>query len=149
MKLAEHENLCGINIRNAEKHYGGRYVGDFCIKNKDGNWANEPVAVFYQPNPPEGLTNKYFGLFVRDDSVYIVNADSAFDEPITGIVTKDNLVYYSRYRHDYREIDGLMIDGGRDYVKTNTDRLVEFTVVDGEVVFIGNPPSIQENQVSP
>ena len=41
-------------------------------------------------------------------------------EPFEGIQIGDN-VYYSHYRHDYRECGPVAIDGGRDYVKLSGD----------------------------
>lgn len=50
-----------------------------------------------------------------------MNALSAVENDIAGIVAKNGDVIYSRYRHDYRMSpdNSVMIDGGRDYTKNN------------------------------
>lgn len=110
-----------LNIPKVEENYGAKFVGDFCIKTKNG-WSEEPVAIFYQPNPDVEKGHKhYFGLFVRDDSIYITDGTSAFSEPIVGIVTRGGEVIFSRYRHNFVEREGVFIDGGRDYVRVGGD----------------------------
>jgi hypothetical protein len=106
-----------ISIPKVEEKYGAKFVGDFCVKTKSGGWSEEPIAIFYQPNPNVALGHKhYFGLFVRGESMYITDGTSAFSEPIVGIVTPGGEVIFSRYRHDFVEREGVFIDGGRDYV---------------------------------
>ena len=94
-----------------------------------------------QPNPDrsKGHSN-YFGMYSAPGiGPMITNAESAFSEPITGLLTEDGEVIVSRYRHDYVEKGPYMIDGGRDYLRTsgnNADgKLVKVTVVDGEFQF--------------
>ncbi len=109
-----------IDIEKAEKKYGAKYIGDFCLKTKHGGWSEEPAAVFYQPTPDVSLGHThYFGLFERGGIMYITKGDSAFEEPIVGIVGVDGEVVYSRYRHDFRALKSLdqFIDGGRDYCR--------------------------------
>lgn len=110
----------GIDIKKAEAHYGGKYIGDFCLKSTENTWVNEPVSIFYQPNPNITLGHShYFGLFIRNGIRYITKGDNAFSEPIVGIVGKDGEVVYSRYRWDFRALSDKSgcIDGGRDYLK--------------------------------
>jgi hypothetical protein len=64
----------------------------------------------------------------------ISNAESAFSEPITGILTDDDEVIVSRYRHDFVVKEGYMIDGGRDYTRSSGGKFVTITVKDGEFV---------------
>lgn len=126
-------------IATIEKEYNAKYMGFWCTRRPSGGWNEQPVDVFYVANPDrsKGHTN-YFGLFVRDNASYIVDASSAFDAPITGILTNDGEVIVSRYRHDYVEKNGYIIDGGRDYLKCGGNSLTTFvnvSVVDGEFVF--------------
>ena len=96
-------------------------MGYWATKRLDGkSWNESPVDVFYQPNPDtsKGHTH-YFGMFVQQGSVWITEASTAFSDPITGVLTESGEVIVSRYRHDYVEKDGKMIDGGRDYVRSN------------------------------
>lgn len=129
-------------IRAVCTQYNAKYLGSWCIKDKNGNWTERPVEVFYQRNPDthKGHSN-YFGLFLNlYNSVMICNAESAFSESIPGIL-EDGLVYVSRYRHDYvtiPDVEGAFIDGGRDYLRYNAsidNKFVIVKVVDGEFVF--------------
>jgi hypothetical protein len=106
--------------------------------------------VFYQPNPDTSAGHThYFGMFIKTDpysgegsgSVYITEASSAFSDPIAGILTDDGEVIVSRYRHDYVEKDGRMIDGGRDYVRASMHPTVNITV-DGDQFVITEPEDI-------
>ena len=131
-------------IRTIEERYGAKYMGYWCTKNTRGQWNESPVDVFYQPNPDisKGHTN-YFGMFVRDASVYITEASTAFSDPISGIPTDDGEVIVSRYRHDYVTKDGRMIDGGRDYVRTSLHPTVMVTV-DGDRFVITERENVEE-----
>ena len=124
-------------IRKIEEMYGGKYIGYWAIKNTRGDWNESPVDVFYQSNPDtrKGHTH-YFGIFTRNGQVFITNAESAFSEPITGVLTEDGEVIVSRYRHDYVTKGSKMIDGGRDYVKSSAGGpFVNVVVNDGEFAF--------------
>ena len=117
-----------INIKKIEQKYNAKYIGDFCLKTRDGSWSESPAAIFWQEKPPvEGYSN-YFGLFVRDDRLFITSGESAFETPIEGIVSADGEVVYSRYRWDMRGLsdDSGYIDGGRDYVKISAGKNGEF-----------------------
>ncbi len=134
-------------IRKIEENYGAKYMGYWCTKRPNGGWNDSPVDVFYQPNPDttKGHTH-YFGMFIKRDpysgegtgSVYITEASTAFSEPIAGIPTNDGEVIVSRYRHDYVEKDGRMIDGGRDYTRSSMHPTVTVTV-DGDKFVIAEP----------
>lgn len=124
-------------IRKIEEKYNAKYMGYWCTKRPNGGWNDSPVDVFYVENPDtsKGHTN-YFGMFIKTDpysgestgSVYITEASTAFSDPISGIVTDDGEVIVSRYRHDYVEKDGHMIDGGRDYTRSSMHPTVMVTV---------------------
>ena len=123
-------------ILRIEDKYESRYMGFWCTKRPDGNWNEQPVEVFYQPNPDiEAGHSYYFGLFT--DSIgraMITNAESAFSEPMTGVICEDGEVLVSRYRHDYRTKGDRMIDGGRDYTRSSLHPTATVTVVDGNFV---------------
>lgn len=124
-------------IRKIEDMYKAKYMGYWCTKTPSGIWNEMPLDVFYQPNPKveEGHTH-YFGLYRNyAGEVCITSADSAFSDPMYGVLCEDNEVIISRYRHDYQEKEGKMIDGGRDYLRTNQGmRLVKVTVDNGQFV---------------
>ena len=124
-------------IKAVEEKYGATFMSSWAIKKKDGGWFDEPVDVFYQPNPDTSKGHShYFGIFIRTGEAYITNAESAFSEPITGVVTKNGDVLVSRFRHDFQSKDGAMIDGGRDYLRMSAgDKTVSITVDGDKFVF--------------
>jgi len=122
------------------KQYGAQYMGYWTIKRESG-WSDQPVDVFYQPNPDVNKGHShYFGMFrtFKGDAM-ITKADSAFSEPITGLLTENGEVIVSRYRHNCVVKGPFMIDGGRDYLRTSGNsadgKLVKVTVVNGEFQF--------------
>jgi hypothetical protein len=120
------------SIKKIENHYGAKYMGYWCIRDKTGNWSDVPVEVFYQPNPDISKGHShYFGLFVQDETVMrITNASSAFSGQINGIL-EDDIVYVSRYRHDFTRTPRRenIIDGGRDYLNLSGDPITELVSV--------------------
>ena len=114
-----------------------RFMGHWCTKGPRGGWNESPVDVFYQSRPDVEKGHKhYFGLLRHNGQLFICDATSAFSEPITGVLATDGEVVVSRFRHDYQERKGVMIDGGRDYLKTSSSvSLVLVTVKAGEFVF--------------
>ena len=70
---------------NQFKNNNAVYVADLCLKDRDGNWANEPAAIFYQENPPTGYSN-YFAIIVRGQQTFIASGISAVEQPIVGIL---------------------------------------------------------------
>ena len=107
-------------IAKVENMYNAKYVFESCLKTRTGGWSNYPVAIFYTEEAhPEG--SNYFGLY-RDDygQFMITNGISATEEFDALQIGED--IIYSRYRHDYREQFGAMVDGGRDYFKRSADK---------------------------
>jgi hypothetical protein len=65
------------------------------------------------------------------DKPYIANADRIEDFTFGMVENDDGDLEYSRSRHDYKEFkNGNVIDGGRDYIRSNGKVLV-FVVRDG------------------
>lgn len=122
--------LTESSIRKLEKIKNCQYMGFWCTRTASGNgWNHTPVDVFYQPNPDVHAGHShYFGIFYRNDAMYICDAKSAFDEPITGIITDDGEVIVSRYRHDYVTKGNHMIDGGREYTRSSLSPMASITV---------------------
>ena len=103
-------------VKAVEEQKNAKYIGYWTGRTKIDTWGEKPLDVFYQAEPEEGFSN-YFGLVVKDDKVLITDALSCFEEPMIGI-EEDDVVYVSRFRHDYVQTpSGKIIDGGRDYVK--------------------------------
>lgn len=122
-------------IAKVEKLYNAKYVFESCLKTRDGNWCNMPVAIFYTEKAhPEG--SNYFGLYRTDfGDVMITNGISA-TEPFDALKVGEDIIY-SRYRHDYREYNGAMVDGGRDYFKHNMHGVpVKLVVVKDHLVVV-------------
>ena len=73
-----------LNIDAIEDHYGSQYIGDFCLKSKNGGWTDQLFAIFYQPNPNFELGHThYFGITTTDNGqILITNGESAFSEGI-------------------------------------------------------------------
>ena len=122
-------------INKIEDYYNAKFMGSWCIKDKFGNWNDEPVDVFFQYEPDEtkGETN-YFGVFKGYDAegkmnIYICDATSAFLEPIYGVLADDGEVLISRYRADKKEKNNHMIVGGRDFIqKSEHSKVIEVAV---------------------
>jgi hypothetical protein len=119
-------------IKIIEDKMNARYVFESCLKNKNGGWANMPVAVFYTETAhPEG--SNYFGVYQNmDGKTMIANAITA-TEPFDGVAIDDEVIY-SRYRHDFREHNGVFVDGGRDYTKYGGERINEAKIVQLKVI---------------
>lgn len=123
------------DIEKIQQLKNATYMGYWAIRTKTGSWSDEPVDVFYTPNPDtsKGHTN-YFGMLVQNSVLYITEASSAFSEPIAGMPTPDGEVLVSRYRHDYVTKGDRMIDGGRDYIRASMHNTVAVTVINSEFV---------------
>ena len=116
------DNSCSILSKRAidlvENKYNAKYVFESCIKNKSGQWYNFPAAIFYTEEPhPEG--SNYFALYRACDEWMISNGITATEE--FDAVKIGETVYYSRYRHDLRNVPGGFVDGGRDYLRWSGD----------------------------
>lgn len=124
-------------IKTIEDLKGAKYIGYWCTKRPKGGWNEMPVDVFYVENPDRSLGHSnYFGMFrTHDNQVMITNAESCFSEPLVGSVCDDGEVIVSRYRHDYVEKKGAMIDGGRDYTRTNLCKTVRVEINGAEFTF--------------
>jgi hypothetical protein len=134
-----------LNVEEAEKIYNAKFVGEFCLKNTQGGWANFPVSVFYQEEPPEPEFSNYFGLYycpIRE-GVMITDAKVVAEKSFAGVVLKNGVdIIYSRYRHDYvTGSEGEMIDGGRDYLRCRVPPPaynVSLQIIDGEIEVIND-----------
>jgi len=122
------------DIAKVEEKYNAKFVGQFCLKTRDGQWANSPADVYWQATPPVAGYSNYFGLIIQGGTLYITSGAAGVEPIITAAVAKDGEIIYSRYRHDYRTSkDGsVFIDGGRDYTKGGNGKYINIKVVDGE-----------------
>ena len=107
-------------ITKIEEMYNAKYVFESCLKTKDGGWSNFPVAIFYTEKAhPQG--SNYMGLYVDSYNRLLVTNGISATEEFDALQIGENIIY-SRYRHDYREQFGAMVDGGRDYFRRSADR---------------------------
>ena len=92
-----------------------RYVCTTDLKASD-----VPVDVFYRATPHPEFGNRYFGLYhdhFRGHTM-ITNADEV-EELEFGMIEVDGKYYYSQSHHDYKVVEGKMIDGGRAYIRSS------------------------------
>lgn len=143
--LTFRKSECGVKIEEVESRMNCTFVGDFCIKDRRGQFVEQTVAIFWQETPPQEGYSNYFALFVRDGKVYITSGETAFDSPIYGIVARNGEIVYSRHRWDCRSSsDGsVMIDGGRDYMRLVGDTSISAQQVELKV----NGPIVEVHPV--
>lgn len=133
------------SIKIIENKYSAKYMCDLSILDKNDNWVNIPVAIFYQKKPSKPEYSNYFGIYSEFNARYgkynwnICDARSILSEtsPLVGVVADSGEIIYSRYRHDYVSSTdrSVYIDGGRDYTKTNKpDKLIKLDIIDYTIV---------------
>ena len=96
--------------------------------------SDVPVDIFYRSTPHPQFGNRYFGLYhdhVRGHTM-ITNAD-AVESLEFGMIKVDGKYYYSQSHHDYKVVGDKMIDGGRLYIKTNSNTVV-MRVINGKFI---------------
>lgn len=114
-----------IDIQRVEEHYaeasGGKvlYVGDLSIRERFGNYSNDPYPIFWQEKTVKPEHSHYFGLTFNRFSggLAIFDGSSAAEGEWFGLMHKQTgEIIFSRAGHDYRKTrDGsIMVDGGRD-----------------------------------
>ena len=92
------------------------------------------MDIFYRATPHPQFGNRYFGLYIDQlDRVMITNADAIEDAHFAMIEDANGDLHYSAHRHDYKTVDGKMVDGGRAYVRAS-GATIPYRVVDGELV---------------
>lgn len=130
-------NYWELDISKIEQKYNAKYIGDFCVRTSSGNWSEDPSALFYAeaPDTEKGHTH-YFGIRKYMGKYVIHKGDSAFENGIRGVRAENGQIIYSRYRHDYVKSDdgSVFVDGGRDYLRTNTRNIVNFKIEKDKLV---------------
>lgn len=134
-----------------EERYNATYVGDLCIAlTNNKGWSDQPVAVFWQKDPPPNMSN-YFGLFfTAEKQAMITGAASVSEGQWQGVIAKDGEVVFSRWRHDCRSTsDGTgMADGGRDYFR-GYGTPVFLRMQDGRMVIVDETDADTKEKPSP
>jgi hypothetical protein len=128
-----------IIIEKAEKHFNAKFVCESPLKEGAG-WRDYSSLIFYNeiahPQGSNYLAISY--VLSGDGKVDLVVSDgiSATLEDFTGIVDGDEVIY-SRFRHDYRVgKTGVVIDGGRDYVRSSNGHLVIMRVINDKLEIV-------------
>lgn len=101
------------------------------------NHGTQSVDIFYRETPHPSFGNYYFGIYCNNvkGGLYITNADIVEELEFNLIKDDDDSLHYSRHRHDYVVINnGNMIDGGRAYVRTNTNNILKYVVRKGQMI---------------
>ena len=82
--------------------------------------SDVPVDVFYRETPHPEFGNRYLGIFYDNfrGCMMITNADIV-ESLEFGMIEVDGKYYYSQSHHDYKVVEGKMIDGGRAYIRSN------------------------------
>ena len=124
-----------LNTEMIEKHYSEKdgvpikYVCSTDLKASD-----VPMDIFYRETPHPEFGNRYFGLYVSptNSDLMITNADYVEKLEFGMVEDKDGDLWYSQCHHDCIFIDGNMIDGGRQYIRSQGDVQL-FKVINGEM----------------
>jgi outer membrane protein assembly factor BamB len=100
----------------------------------DLHHTDSPEDIYYRDTPHPTFGNKYFSLRVYGDNVYIANADKIEEKTFGCVEDDDGNLQYSQFRHEYKTFNnGNMIDGGREYIRSNVIPKIYF-VKDGTMV---------------
>ena len=123
-----------FDIKKVIKHYEekDKVAISYCCTS-ELTISDTPIDIFYRSTPHPEFGNRYFGLFSYDGNVMIIDADVVETLDFGMITDKEGTYHYSECRHDYKEIDGQMIDGGRAYIRCSTGYEL-FKVKDGVFV---------------
>ena len=102
--------------------------------------SDRPLDIFYRSTPHPKFHNRYFGIHNKifgmdgesnyEGGVIITNADVVESYDFGMIEDNAGTWWYSQSHHDYRKINGKVIDGGRVYVRGNGFEI--YRIVDGK-----------------
>ena len=129
-------NLTNEQIKKIEEVKNAKFVCDTQLPTKNGNWSDIPVSIFYGNKEHPVSKSRYFGIFFDENNkIMITDGSSVVDSLISAVCSDDGEIIYSRYRHDYRisKDESVFIDGGRNYIRSNTSNVVNLTIKNGEL----------------
>lgn len=97
--------------------------------------SDVPVDVFYRDTPHPEFGNRYFGIYHDKyrDVTMITNADVVEELQFGMIEDKNGDLWYSQCHHDCLHVDGKMIDGGRQYIRSSGGAQI-WKVQNGEMI---------------
>ena len=93
----------------------------------------QAMDIFYRETPHPEFGNRYFGIQQHSEEVYISNADKVEELIFAMIQDNAGTYHYSQSLHDFKVIDGKMIDGGRQYIRAG-GKYDLFIIKDGQFV---------------
>lgn len=141
IKILKHTIFKEKGIKVIEDKYNSKYIGDFEIS---GNMDfTKSGAVFYQTNPnlSKGHSNYFciYNDYTADPNTYILILKNTYITKwdklnFKGVKAGEDILI-SCHRHHYHEQDGIFIDGGFDYVRTNGE-IVDVQLINGELIKI-------------
>lgn len=133
--VIKHEPL--LDTAKIEKHYtekDGVNVKYVCTSAV--GYQSFAADIFYRETPHPEFGNHYFGLylnqFANDAQIMIANVDKIEDFEFGMIKDEEGSYHYSAHRHDYKCINGKVIDGGRAYIRSRDHDVKVFKIKDGE-----------------
>jgi hypothetical protein len=131
----KHEPI--LDTKKIVEHYSkkdGVPVKYVCTSALDGE--AQAMDIFFRETPHPEFGNKYFGLFMDKIAghLMITNADKIENSDFGMIQDSEGVWHYSAHRHDYKEIEGKVIDGGRAYIRSNGNASI-YKIKDGDFVF--------------
>lgn len=95
---------------------------------------NEVEDIFYRETPHPKFGNRYFGLVMLNNKLYIRNADDIENKTFGCVESDDGFLEYSQCRWHFKKFEnGNMIDGGRAYIK-HSGKVSVFVVKNGEMI---------------
>ena len=89
--------------------------------------SDRPLDIFYRSTPHPKFHNRYFGIYNKNFGIY---RESNYEGGL--IITNADGVESYEFGHDYQEVDGKAVDGGRVYIRGNGFEI--YTIVDGKFV---------------
>lgn len=113
-----------LDVEAVEKHYSekdGVPIKYVCTSALDTGTISADIYFRETPHPEFG--NRYFGLYKRygledlSATLMICGADQIEDLEFEMVQDRNGKWHYSQDRHDFYDIGGLYIDGGRAYLK--------------------------------
>ena len=123
-----------LDTKEVIKHYEEKdNVPITYICTTDLRVSDCPVDIFFRESPHPEFGNRYFGLYAYNGDLMICNADKVEELIFAMIQDNAGTYHYSQSLHDFKVIDGKMIDGGRQYIRAG-GKYDLFIIKDGQFV---------------
>lgn len=110
-----------FDVEKVTEHYTNKDgVPVTYVCTTDLNASDVPVDVYYRETPHPQFGNHYFGLFYDNVRGHMMICNADIVESLDfGMIEVDGKYYYSASHHDYKVVEGKMIDGGRVYIRSS------------------------------